>query len=342
MNFGELIGNFLNRKQKTATEDELSAFEKEDREILDKIERQRRNRLGFNRLMSRPMEVLTEKPVNILIVSVPLAFIVLLGGFFFFVTQYGFNIIFTTTLIDDIFIISMLIALVPLAVLHLKDSMRQRSIEEALPNFFRDLAGMNESGMTLPNAVEVVSRGEYGTLTPHIQSLRNEMSWNVPFVEAIYKFGMGLGTPLANRSVDLIAKASKAGGDVSEVLRAAAVDSYEFVTLATERRNNMLIYVIIVLVSFAVFLFVIAVLTATFLTTMAEAGAAAAGAGATGAFASQIDMFFYRRLFSHAAIIQGFFSGLVAGQMGEANAVAGLKYSVVMVVIAWVAFRLFI
>jgi flagellar protein FlaJ len=342
MNFGELIGNFLNRKQKTATEDELSAFEKEDREILDKIEHQRRNRLGFNRLMSRPMEVLTEKPVNILIVSVPLAFIVLLGGFFFLVTQYGFSIIFTTTLIDDIFIISMLIALVPLAVLQLKDSMRQRSIEEALPNFFRDLAGMNESGMTLPNAVEVVSRGEYGTLTPHIQSLRNEMSWNVPFVDAIYKFGLGLGTPLANRSVDLIAKASKAGGDVSEVLRAAAVDSYEFVTLATERRNNMLIYVIIVIVSFMVFLFVIAVLTSTFLTTMAEAGAAAAGAGATGAFASQIDMFFYRRLFSHAAIIQGFFSGLVAGQMGEANAVAGLKYSVVMVVIAWVAFRLFI
>jgi flagellar protein FlaJ len=342
MNFGELIGNFLNRKQKTATEDELSAFEKEDREILDKIEHQRRNRLGFNRLMSRPMEVLTEKPVNILIVSVPLAFIVLLGGFFFLVTQYGLSIIFTTTLIDDIFIISMLIALVPLAVLQLKDSMRQRSIEEALPNFFRDLAGMNESGMTLPNAVEVVSRGEYGTLTPHIQSLRNEMSWNVPFVDAIYKFGLGLGTPLANRSVDLIAKASKAGGDVSEVLRAAAVDSYEFVTLATERRNNMLIYVIIVIVSFMVFLFVIAVLTSTFLTTMAEAGAAAAGAGATGAFASQIDMFFYRRLFSHAAIIQGFFSGLVAGQMGEANAVAGLKYSVVMVVIAWVAFRLFI
>ncbi|MDT8357809.1 MAG: type II secretion system F family protein [Methanomicrobiaceae archaeon] len=320
----------------------MSEFEKEDRHIIDRIEHQRKSRLGLNRLMTHPVEVLTEKPVNILIVSVPLAFLVLLGGFFFLVTQYGFSIIFTTTLIDDVLIIAMLIALIPLAALHLKESMRQRSIEEALPNFFRDLAGMNESGMTLPNAVEVVSRGEYGNLTHHIHSLRNEMSWNVPFVDAIYKFGSSLGTPLANRSVDLIAKASKAGGDVSEVLRAAAIDSYEFVTLATERRNNMLIYVIIVIVSFMVFLFVIAVLTSTFLTTMAEAGAAAAGAGATGAFASQIDMFFYRRLFSHAAIIQGFFSGLVAGQMGESDAVAGLKYSVVMVIIAWVAFRLFI
>ena len=91
-----------------------------------------------------------------------------------------------------------------------------------------------------------------------------------------YRFGRDLGTPLADRSVDLIAKASKAGGDISEVLRAAAKDTFEVVNLSQERSNNMLIYVIIVLVSFAVFLFVIAILVSTFLTTMATAGASAA------------------------------------------------------------------
>jgi archaeal flagellar protein FlaJ len=169
------------------------------------------------------------------------------------------------------------------------------------------------------------------------------MSWNVPFVDAIYQFGERIGTSLAQRSVDLIAKASRAGGDVSEVLRAAANDSFEFVNLETERRNNMLIYVIIVLVSYLVFLFVIAVMTGTFLETMAQAGEAVAESGSGGsAFGATIDMEFYRRLFLHASVIQGFFSGLVAGQMGEGRAVAGLKYSVVMVVIGWVAFRLFI
>ena len=43
------------------------------------------------------------------------------------------------------------------------------------------------------------------------------------------RFGKRLSTPLTDRSIDLIAKASKAGGDVSEVLRAAAKDTYEFV-----------------------------------------------------------------------------------------------------------------
>ena len=157
----------------------------------------------------------------------------------------------------------------------------------------------------------------------------------------MYRFGKGLGTPLADRSVDLIAKASKAGGDISEVLRAAAKDTFEVVNLATERNNNMLIYVVIVLVSFAVFLFVIAILVSTFLTTMATAGASAAAAGAQG-FMGKIDLFLYKRLFTHAALLQGFFSGLVAGQMGEGRLIAGLKYSAIMVIIAWVTFRFFV
>jgi flagellar protein FlaJ len=169
------------------------------------------------------------------------------------------------------------------------------------------------------------------------------MSWNTTFIEAIQRFRTRLGTPLSDRSIDLIAKASKAGGDVSEVLRAAARDTYEVLALRSERSNNMLIYVIIVLISFLVFVFVIFILVSTFLTTMATAGSAASAAGAGAAsFIGNIDLFFYTRLFSHAAMIQGVCSGLVAGQMGEGRVVAGLKYSAIMLIIAWVIFRFMI
>jgi len=193
-----------------------------------------------------------------------------------------------------------------------------------------------------------------------------EISWNMPFIDAIVRFGDSLEAPLAKRSVDIVAKASIAGGNVSEVLKAAAEDSREFVDLADERRNNMLIYVIIVIISFLVFLFIIGIMSATFLQTMADAGSAlysggaaggaegtaGAGAGTAGSAGASAfggmsvgggqDMDLYRRLFSHAAMIQAFFSGLVAGQMGEGNAIAGLKYSLIMLAIAWIAFRFFI
>jgi flagellar protein FlaJ len=320
---------------------ELDSAEDESSEVTKKLEAERSSREGIGRFLKHPVEVLTEKPINILIVCIPLAFIVLIGGFIYMVRSYGIKVLFTSTAVDDIAVWAVLIAITPLALLDLKEQFRVKNLENALPNFFRDLAGMNDSGMTLPNAVHLVARAEYGTLTPHIRKLDNEMSWGVGFVEALYGFGKSLGTTLADRSVDLIAKASRAGGDVSEVLRAAAKDTYEVVNLQQERSNNMLIYVVIVLVSFAVFLFVIAILVSSFLTTMATAGSAAASSGARG-FMGQIDIFIYKRLFSHAAMLQGFFSGLVAGQMGEARFISGLKYSTIMLLIAWVTFRFFI
>jgi archaeal flagellar protein FlaJ len=344
MNVKETFKNIFNRGSETPTplkSAELSSIEPEMDEITKNLERDRQTREGFGKFLKHPFKVLTEKPVNIFIVTIPLALIIFIGGFVSSVMSYGIQVLFTSTIIDDFLVLAVLVAIIPVAILDFKEQRRVKNLENALPNFFRDLAGMNDSGMTLPNAVHIVAGAEYSTLTPHIRKLDQDMSWGAGFVEAMYRFGKDLGTPLADRSVDLIAKASKAGGDISEVLRAAAKDTFEVVNLAQERSNNMLIYVIIVLVSFAVFLFVIAILVSTFLTTMATAGASAASAGARG-FMGQIDLFQYKRLFTHAALLQGFFSGLVAGQMGEGRLIAGLKYSAIMVIIAWVTFRFFI
>ena len=344
MGFQEILNNFLNRssfQQQNIPGYALDDYERSQQEITGKIASQKKVQVGFGKFLKHPVEFIREHPLNVLYISLPLAIVFFVSGFVLIITNYGIGEILTGTLIDDVIVWSVLIAVVPLALFQYVETKRVFSLEESLPNFFRDVAGMNDSGMTLPNAINNVAQGEYGALTAYIRRLNAEMSWSVPFVEALYRFGQRVGTPLAARSVDLIAKASKAGGDVSEVLRAAANDTYEFFNLKNERKNNMLIYMVIVLVSFFVFLFVIAILESTFLTTMASAGAKVAGTGAKG-FMSKVNIEFYKRLFSHAAMIQGFFSGLVAGQMGEGDVVSGLKYSAIMLIIAWVTFRFFI
>ena len=78
--------------------------------------------------------------------------------------SYGIGVLFTSTLVDDYTIFAVLVAIVPVAVLGLlEEQMRIKNLENALPNFFRDLAGMNDSGMTLPNAVHIVAGAEYST-----------------------------------------------------------------------------------------------------------------------------------------------------------------------------------
>ncbi|MDO8841367.1 type II secretion system F family protein, partial [Methanocalculus sp.] len=294
-----------------------------DTNIQDSIARRNKRETGFSGFIRHPIQSLIKNPAHSLYLSVPIALFIALIWLLFVIRQLGIDLVLGTTIIDDIVIITVLLIITPLAVLDFFDDHRQRSLESALPNFFRDLAGMNESGMTLPGAVALVAQAEYGALTPHIRRLDQEMSWSVPFVEAIMRFGDRIQTPLGTRSVDLIAKASKAGGDISNVLRAAAIDTYEFVSLKTERLNNMFIYIVIIIISFFVYMFVIGILTSTFLETMASAGEAAQSSGAGSGFMSSIDISFYKRIFSHAVILQGFFSGLVAGQMGEGRALAG-------------------
>ncbi|HVN66418.1 MAG TPA: type II secretion system F family protein [Methanomicrobiales archaeon] len=344
MGFQEILDNFLNRSRYHPADAPgyvLDDFERSQADITEKIAYQKKIQEGFLKFVKHPLAFIKEHPTNILYITVPVALFVFAAGLLLIINNYGIISLFEDTMIDDFMVWAVLIAIVPLAAFQYLEDKRVYSLEESLPNFFRDVAGMNDSGMTLPNAIANVAQGEYGALTVYIRRLAAEMSWSVPFVDALYRFGQRVGTPLAARSVDLVGKASRAGGDVSEVLRAAANDTYEFFNLKNERKNNMLIYMVIVLVSFFVFLFVIAILESTFLTTMAEAGSKVASTGAKG-FMSKVNIAFYKRLFSHAAMIQGFFSGLVAGQMGEGDAIAGLKYSAIMLLIAWLTFRFFI
>jgi len=97
-------------------------------------------------------------------------------------------------------------------------------------------------------------------------------------------------------------------------------------------------------ISYFVFLAVIMIMSYVFLLMMKEASEATSGAAlpsGVGQFAvSDADLAKYNMLFFHALVIQGFFAGIVAGKMGEGKAVAGLKHSVVFIVVAVIAYTL--
>lgn len=197
MGFSDIFSNLLNKgphSREPIRTDELGPVEDEFAEITKKLEHERQSREGVGKFLKHPFQVLTERPENILIVCIPLSLLVFIGGFLFMVRTYGMGVFFNSTSVDDFAVFAVLIAIIPVALLDLREQVRVKNLENALPNFFRDLAGMNDSGMTLPTAVHLVAGAEYGTLTPHIRKLDNEMSWGVNFVEALYRFGRGLGT----------------------------------------------------------------------------------------------------------------------------------------------------
>ena len=146
-------------------------------------------------------------------------------------------------------------------------------------------------------------------------------------------------TPLIARTVTLITRASTMSSSISSLLRIAANDARMSENLRRDRFSEMFIYTAIVYLSFFVFIFVIGVITAQFLTVLAEQskeGLAMAGPLANLGSTSLITI---DRLLYHICLVQGLCSGLMAGLMGESSIKAGVKHSCILIIGALIAFN---
>jgi len=166
------------------------------------------------------------------------------------------------------------------------------------------------------------------------------MDWGANFTDALMRFEERVSTPMISRTVTLISKASQMSGSIGEVLTIAASDARMSETLKRERLSEMFIYTAIVYLAFIVFIFVVAIIDTQFLPVLTHintAGIPTTAGAFSGLKGISIDTF--SRLMYHACLLQAFFSGLIAGQMGESSINAGLKHAAIMVTIALIVFN---
>ncbi|HVL49053.1 MAG TPA: type II secretion system F family protein [Candidatus Thermoplasmatota archaeon] len=290
---------------------------------------------------------LTSEQMNrylVLGVSMTLAGILFVLGLlvqFGLVTQLG-PLAIGSKYATDFFVFAILLGLGPYGFYHNREMARIRAIDQKFPEFLRDLAESQRSGMTLTEAVITASKGSYGALTPDIKRMASQIEWGISFEEALKRFAKRVRTPLIERTVSLVVQASKAGGNVVDVLAAAADDSREIQMILKERKSSMSIYVMIIYIAFFVFIGVIGVLNAQFIPEVSRAVKGASGVTIGGLTFRAFDEEVFKTLFFHGAIVQGLGGGIVAGVMEGGKPISGLKHAFVMITIAYVVFRLVI
>jgi flagellar protein FlaJ len=241
----------------------------------------------------------------------------------------------------------LLVVMIPLSFFFETKTRRGRKISSEMPDFLKKLASTNETGMTLTQSIALIANSNFGTMSSEVQKIYKNLQWGIDVSSALKLFANSLNTALSTRVVTLITKAAESSGDIRDVLNVAANDAKIGEQVRRERSDGMLIYVVIILMSFAVFLYCVYTLSSSFIPVMATAGnsntassAASSMQGAT--FIQSFNPADYNRLFFHAALIQGLFAGILAGVMGEGKWMSGLKYSIIMVILAYAMFALFV
>ncbi len=241
---------------------------------------------------------------------------------------------------SDFIAIGILLTIAPPSVAFFIDNNWRSGIDANLPNLLRDIADAQRTGLSLPRAVTESSKRNYGPLTPELQKMAAKISWGIPFDQAMRSFTDTADTELNNRAAILILEAQRSGGVIEDIFDSAQKHVEDILALRKERLGQMKPYIWIIYAAFFIFLLVIVVLFNTFFYPMSEMYTEFQSNQFTNLGLNPQVLESYKILFLHMTIVEGLFSGLVAGKMGEGKAKSGLKHSSVMILIGWITYKL--
>jgi len=274
--------------------------------------------------VGRINELMKDKKLFYTALALPIPFILALIAFFIGASS--------TTLIALISI-GLIIVVVPSIWISFKEYAEIKSAEDQFPHFLEDLSQSTSAGMTLPQAISVASKTQYGKLSSHINQLHIWLSWNQSFPKAWEKFTKRLAkSPLIRRVNAIILEAFHSGGDVKKTLGSLADDVNIIKEMESERRSIMHQQIIIMYIIFFVFVGVIIALykiLSPILYVQQIGSFSGIGIQEGGA---KLTLEYFRNLFFLMTMVEAICAGFIAG----------IKHVLVMVSVTIFVFFIFV
>jgi flagellar protein FlaJ len=249
-------------------------------------------------------------------------------------------------IVDTPIVEALLFVTTAFALLYEIDKRRVRAIERMIPDFLDRLASINDAGVSIVQSIERLTRSDLDALTPELQRAWEDVRWGADVRAAFRRMERRIDSPLMTRATVLITNAMTASGEIAPVLEIAAEEARATRRLQRERRQEMLTYLMVIYISFFVFIGIVFALSSSFIPAIESADLGANTAGnvpggvSTGVFSGlgTVDTEAYTLVFYHAAVMQAVFSGLVAGQLGEGSIADGAKHVVILLTLTSIAF----
>ncbi len=232
-------------------------------------------------------------------------------------------------LFTSVIIVSLIMLVLPIALVRYYEMVKIKGLEENFPQFILDLVESLRSGMTLPKAVESISKNDYGNLSQLVKRLNAQLDWGIPFNQAFLKFSRSTKSKLIGRMTLTIIESHRFGGNLTDVFEAISSTSLEIERLREERKLYINSQLMTGYVIFFVFLIVIIGLQKFLIPTLSDISEQTL----TEEQKEQDLAAEYTSIFRNLIILQGLFAGLVIGKMSEGQVVGGIKHSLFLIIV---------
>lgn len=216
------------------------------------------------------------------------------------------------------------------------ESGREKEKEEMFLEFSRNLVESVKAGTPISKSIINVRGKKYGSLSPHIDKLANQIALGIPVRQALQTFAGDTSNKVIARSVVLVTEAEESGGRIGEILENVAKSVSEVEDIKKERKSSMFNAVVQLYIIFLIFLVIMLGVQIKFipelLKIIGSLGGGMEGFGFTGGALNQEIM---NKLFLVLMIVQGFFAGLIIGKLSEGSIKYGIKHSAIITAIAY-------
>ncbi|MBN2330754.1 MAG: type II secretion system F family protein [Candidatus Aenigmarchaeota archaeon] len=269
------------------------------------------------------------------ILSIIAGVLIIMGNIFVFPTLIPPEIF---TVVEPLInMLGALIAIVPPVLIFYTRYKESKEVEAQFTIFITDFTEAIDSGMTLPMALRFCGKKSYGVLTPSIRSITAQVDWGIPFREALKMFSHKVGSITVRRAITTIIETYKVGGKISDTLKAVGESLIEINKIKAERSVSVQSQILTSYLIFFVFIFILVILQSFLIPALTPQTDVA---GITSMSGGAVPEMFPPEIFVNFIVVQGFFAGLATGKMAEGSVVAGVKHSLVLIVIGYSIFSI--
>ena len=199
------------------------------------------------------------------------------------------------------------------------------AIEKQFPDFLRDIADMRDIGMTLQSAMMQIAGSKTGVLSSELALVTKDLRYGSSISGALVRMEERIGLITVKRAISLLVKASEITDQIRDILTIAVSDMEHFLKMKHTRFNVSFVYVAIIYLSFAIFLFTAYAMNVMFISSFTT-------------FNISFDTTQSKTQMFIIAILLASFSGIMAGQLSANSILAGCKHSIIMLIMTIITF----
>ncbi len=220
-------------------------------------------------------------------------------------------------------------------IVELKNKILRRA-EEVLPEFFKELAMLNESGVSIFEGIKLVAKSEVGVLSKEFEGISRSVELGEPITKSLSKLVVRIKSDIFAKAVPIAVKALETSTSIKDAF--ITVSRYVEAELSFRKRlkSNLMPYVAIIYLTVVVFLFVAYLLISKFLVTFSGMSVSFMGIQTT------FDVDLIKETFMKTILLVSTLSGIIAGAIAEMNVGSGLKHVLALTAMSYAAFKFLI